>query len=164
MADRAKKLPTDQITSAPRRILAVASGGGHWLQLMRLRPALEGHKVTYVTTIAGLDAQFGASPCVVIKDASRHEPLHAVRMVFQLAAVIIRVRPQVVISTGAAPGLAALALGKLIGARTIWLDSIANAEKLSMSGELAKRVADLWLTQWPHLATPNGPEFRGAVL
>ncbi len=131
---------------------------------MRLRPALEGHAVTYATTIAGLDAQFGVSPCVLIKDASRNEPVSAVRMAFQLAGVIVRVRPQIVISTGAAPGLAALALGKLIGARTIWLDSIANAEKLSMSGQLARRVADLWLTQWPHLATPNGPECRGAVL
>jgi UDP-N-acetylglucosamine:LPS N-acetylglucosamine transferase len=101
---------------------------------------------------------------VLIKDASRNEPIQAIRMVFQLAVIIVRVRPQIVISTGAAPGLAALALGKVIGARTIWLDSIANAEKLSMSGQLARRVADLWLTQWPHLATPNGPECRGAVL
>ena len=85
-------------------------------------------------------------------------------MVFQLTVAIVRARPQIVISTGAAPGLAALFLGRLVGARTIWLDSIANAEKLSMSGKLARHAADLWLTQWPHLAKPSGPQFRGAVL
>ena len=30
-----------------RRVLAVASGGGHWVQLLRLRPAFEGCDVTY---------------------------------------------------------------------------------------------------------------------
>ena len=37
--------------SKPRRILAVSSGGGHWVELMRLRPAFEGHDVAFVTEI-----------------------------------------------------------------------------------------------------------------
>ena len=48
--------------------------------------------------------------------------------------------------------------------RTIWLDSIANSEELSGSGQHAKRWADAWLTQWPHLATPDGPDHWGMVL
>ncbi len=31
------------------RVLAVASGGGHWVQLLRLRPAWEGCDVAYAT-------------------------------------------------------------------------------------------------------------------
>jgi hypothetical protein len=69
-----------------------------------------------------------------------------------------------VISTGAAPGYFALRFGKLIRARTIWLDSIANAEELSTAGKKVQRYADLWLTQWTHLATTAGPRFGGAVL
>jgi hypothetical protein len=49
-------------------------------------------------------------------------------------------------------------------ARTIWIDSIANVERLSSSGAQARRVADVWLTQWEHLARPEGPEYWGAVL
>ena len=33
-----------------------------------------------------------------------------------------------------------------------------------MSGRVAGRVADLWLTQWPHLARDEGPFCRGSVL
>ena len=33
-----------------------------------------------------------------------------------------------------------------------------------MSGRLARRVADAWLTQWQHLARPEGPHYWGAVL
>ena len=60
--------------------------------------------------------------------------------------------------------LTALRLGRLLGARTIWLDSIANVDELSLSGLKARRHADLWLTQWPHLARPEGPFYMGAVM
>jgi UDP-N-acetylglucosamine:LPS N-acetylglucosamine transferase len=78
--------------------------------------------------------------------------------------ILLRERPDVIISTGAAPGYFALRLGKWFGARTIWVDSIANVEKLSLSGQRVGKYADLWLTQWPHLARPEGPYFMGGVL
>ena len=78
--------------------------------------------------------------------------------------VLIRERPDVVISTGAAPGYFGIFFGRLMGARTIWLDSVANAEVLSLAGRKAGRLADLWLTQWPHLAKEGGPTFHGSVI
>ena len=85
-------------------------------------------------------------------------------MAIQILWILVRTRPHVIVSTGAAPGYFALRLGKLLGARTVWLDSIANAGELSMTGRLVRKYADLWLTQWPHLAGPAGPDFRGGVL
>ena len=82
----------------------------------------------------------------------------------QLARIMFRERPDVVVSTGAAPGYFCLKFAKWVGARTVWIDSIANADCLSLAGEKAGRYADLWLTQWPHLARPDGPHYRGAVL
>jgi hypothetical protein len=52
----------------------------------------------------------------------------------------------------------------MIGAKTIWLDSMANVECLSLSGQKIKGHADLWLTQWDHLAAPGGPQYAGSVL
>ena len=69
-----------------------------------------------------------------------------------------------IITTGAAPGYFALRFGKLFGTRTIWIDSMANAEELSKSGQEVGKHADLWLTQWEHLARPGGPHYMGAVL
>jgi UDP-N-acetylglucosamine:LPS N-acetylglucosamine transferase len=85
-------------------------------------------------------------------------------MAFQLAWIILREKPDVVISTGAAPGYFSLKFAKWVGARTVWVDSIANAECLSLCGRRVGRSADLWLTQWPHLAEPEGPHYQGAVL
>ena len=86
------------------------------------------------------------------------------QMVCQVAWVVLRERPDVVITTGAALGVVALRVGRLLGARTVWLDSIANVDHVSMSGEHVKRFADLYLTQWQHLESADGPFFRGAVL
>jgi UDP-N-acetylglucosamine:LPS N-acetylglucosamine transferase len=85
-------------------------------------------------------------------------------MIFQVLWVLIKERPDVVISTGAAPGLIALRLGKWMGARTVWLDSIANVEALSMSGRKALPFADLTLSQWPDVAAREGCQYKGAVL
>jgi UDP-N-acetylglucosamine:LPS N-acetylglucosamine transferase len=90
--------------------------------------------------------------------------LRLVLMALHVSLLVLWERPDVVISTGAAPGYFAIRAGKLLGARTIWVDSMANAERLSLSGRRVKSHADLWLTQWPHLAAPEGPYFEGAVL
>ena len=147
-----------------RRILAVASGGGHWQQLMLMRPAFEGHDALYLTTLPGLAEAFGAAPARLVPDCNRDEPLQVARSVTAVARAVARHRPHVVISTGALPGLIALTLGKGVRARTIWVDSVANAEEMSMSGRLARRVADLWLSQWPEVAARAGAEHAGSVL
>jgi hypothetical protein len=48
--------------------------------------------------------------------------------------------------------------------KTVWIDSIANAEEISKSGKLAKRFSDIWLTQWKHLTTEDGPEYLGSII
>ncbi len=147
-----------------KRVVAIASGGGHWQQLMLMREGYGQGDVLYLTTLAGLPEQFDAQPSRIVPDCNRNELLNVVRCTFSLVGVLLRHRPHVIISTGALPGVIALALGRLIGARTIWVDSVANAEEMSMSGKLAKRFAHLWLSQWEHVAKEAGADYAGAVL
>jgi UDP-N-acetylglucosamine:LPS N-acetylglucosamine transferase len=147
-----------------RRVLAVASGGGHWVQLLRLLPAFEDCDVAYVTVSEAYRSQVGEGRFYAVPDATRWNKLRLVWMGLKLTWIMLAERPDVVISTGAAPGFFAIRVGRWLGARTIWIDSIANVERLSMSGEKIGPHADLWLTQWPHLARDDGPHFVGAVL
>jgi UDP-N-acetylglucosamine:LPS N-acetylglucosamine transferase len=136
------------------RVIAAASTGGHWEQLMLLRPALDAFDVHYVTTDARFAERDGLRRSHVIADGNRSRPLRIARTMIDAMRVVRKVRPDVVITTGALPGLACIIAGHAIGARTIWIDSLANAERLSMSGRLARRFATLRLTQWEHLADP----------
>jgi UDP-N-acetylglucosamine:LPS N-acetylglucosamine transferase len=147
------------------RIMLVASGGGHWIQLSRLSEAFANEDALYVTTMRGVSAPTGVRPVEIVEDASASSPVKLPIVALQLLRILIRFKPHVVLSTGAAPGLLALLLAKLMGARTVWIDSIANSEELSWSGRMARRWADLWLTQWPHLVEQYpGLRYEGAVL
>jgi UDP-N-acetylglucosamine:LPS N-acetylglucosamine transferase len=150
---------------AKRKILAVASGGGHWVQLMRLRPLCDDYETCYATVQSEYKDQVDSGArFYTITDATRWSKLDLIRMILEVLWIVVKERPDIVITTGAAPGVAAIRAGKLIGAKTIWIDSIANIEQMSMSGVKVRRYADLWLTQWEHLARPDGPRFLGAVI
>jgi exopolysaccharide biosynthesis glucuronosyltransferase PssD len=150
--------------SAPcKRILAVASGGGHWAQLRRLRPAFDGHDVAYLTTDEGHRPEVGTARFYAVRDGNRTSKLALLASAVQIGCVLLRERPDVVISTGAAPGYLAIRGAKLLGARTVWIDSVANVDELSLSGRLASEKADLCLTQWPHLAE-GLVGYKGSVL
>jgi UDP-N-acetylglucosamine:LPS N-acetylglucosamine transferase len=123
-----------------------------------------GGAIFYATTIEGMAERAGLSDVAIVTDFNRKQPLRALICFFEAFRLVLRVKPHVVLSTGAAPGFFVLLIGKLSGAKTIWIDSAANAERLSMSGRLAGAFADLWLTQWEHLSTPSGPHYVGAVL
>jgi UDP-N-acetylglucosamine:LPS N-acetylglucosamine transferase len=147
------------------KLLAVSSGGGHWVQLLRVAAAFQGCDVTFVTTSMSYRSQVdSAHKFYSVNDSSRSNKFGLIRTARQLACVLWIEKPDIVISTGAAPGYIALRLARLIKAKTIWLDSIANVDELSLSGLKAGRYADLWLTQWPHLARPQGPHYGGSVL
>jgi UDP-N-acetylglucosamine:LPS N-acetylglucosamine transferase len=146
------------------KVLAVSSSGGHWVQLRRVVPAFEGSEVVYVTVIDSYRSQVPKNKFYTVHDATRWNKFGLLVLALNLAWIIVKERPGVVISTGAAPGYFAIVLGRFLGARTIWIDSMANIEDLSMSGARVGRYADLWLTQWPHLARSEGPHYGGGVL
>ncbi len=147
------------------KVLAISSGGGHWVQLLRLRPAFANCDVVFATVKEGYRANIGPeAEFRLIPDANRWNKLALVRSLFGIFQLIWRERPDVVITTGAAPGYFAIRIGNFFGARTIWVDSVANGEELSLSGQKAGPHAALWLTQWVHLAKTEGPHYKGSVL
>jgi hypothetical protein len=150
--------------SKPLRVLAVSSGGGHWIQLWRVMAAFEGQDVAFVTVNPAYRYDVGPARFYHINDATSWNKLGLIKMAFRLLLIVLWERPEVLISTGAAPGFFAVRFGRWIGARTIWIDSIANVEQLSRSGQLVGQYADLWLTQWPHLAKAGGPKYKGGVI
>jgi UDP-N-acetylglucosamine:LPS N-acetylglucosamine transferase len=146
------------------KLLAVSSGGGHFVQMLRLRPAFSGLDVVFVSVNPAYKTEVGGHRFYAINDATQWNKFGLLLMLLKIIWIMLRERPSIVISTGAAPGYFALRIGRMLGARTIWLDSIANVETLSLSGKLVGPYADLWLTQWAHLAKPGGPQYEGAVL
>lgn len=146
------------------KVLAISSGGGHWVQLLRLRPAFDGCEVVYATVREGYRENVGGAEFRLIPDSNRWNKLALVRSAIAILMLLLQERPDVVVTTGAAPGYFGVRFGKWLGARVIWVDSVANAEELSLSGLKSGGFVDLWLTQWPHLAREGGPQYLGSML
>lgn len=152
------------MTSDVTKVLAVASAGGHWEQLMMLRPALGRHDVRYVTTRRDAALASGVADPLTLPDCNKDTPLRAAWCAIVALWLVLRLRPDVIVTTGAAPGFFCLLAGRLVGARTLWIDSVANSEELSLSGRLSRRFAHQCWTQWGHLADRQAVHFHGSVL
>lgn len=146
------------------KLIAVASGGGHWVQLQRLRPAFGAFETVYVSMFESYADQVAGSRYYVVPDASRFKLAGFAPVFLKAAQILLRERPVALVTTGSAPMLAFMLLGRLFGIRTLWIDSMANSERLSSSGRLAKRIAHRVLSQWPDVAAREGVSYWGAVL
>ena len=146
-----------------KKILLVCSNGGHYVQLSLLASALCGHDVVWA--VSGTDMLLMRKDGYRLMEANKTTPIKVIGLAFQIARILLTERPDAIVSTGAAPGLLAVALSKLSGARakTIWIDSIANSARLSLSGRIARHFASETLTQWRHLETST-VHYWGAVL
>ena len=149
-------------------VLVISSTGGHWVQLMRLKSLfLRLDNVTYCSTEATYDINLYShiEKYRYIPDCNRGNIFQIMHTFIKALLLLFRLKPKIVISTGALPGLIVVILAKTIfKSKTIWIDSIANAEEMSLSGQLAKRFSGLWLTQWKHIEAEEGPRFLGSVI
>jgi len=133
------------------KVLAVANAGGHFIQLLRLMPAFRAHNVAFLSSKKNFFQLVSGYPFSFVPDANRNSKIKLVSSFFTVSRIVLRYRPDVIITTGAALGLMAIMAGKLCRAKTVWIDSIANVEQISLSGKLAGIFADRCYTQWPHL-------------
>ncbi|PID48985.1 MAG: oligosaccharide biosynthesis protein Alg14 [Proteobacteria bacterium] len=146
------------------KLLAISSPGGHWIQLTRLCAGLpDTYEIIYAMPDKLFKPQNGQKIYSVM-DVSADDKWKLIPCALQIAWILLRERPKAILSTGAAPGVVAILLGKFLGIRTIWVDSIANVKKISRSGELVKNRVDVFLTQWEHLSDQQSIKFEGAIL
>jgi len=148
------------------RIALVASSGGHLSQLLKLSEAWRGRDVFYVVTTDVVKKKLGEEKRVyVVGECNRQHPLRVVKSLWGCLAAIRRERPSVVLSTGAAIGCLCCFIGRLFGAKVVWVDSITNVEHMSLSGRMVRRIADLCIVQWPELTeTYPGTEYMGNII
>lgn len=135
---------------APRRALLVCSSGGHLVQLVKLRPWWSGVDHMWVT-FPGADSDSllaGENIVHAYHPTTRNIP-NAVRNLGLALRLLIRYRPDVVVSTGAGVAFPFFVIGRLFGARTVYLEVYDRIDLPTMTGRLCYPLSDLFLLQWP---------------
>ncbi len=154
------------MVNQPLKICLAASAGGHLSQLLKLSDCWAGHQVFFVTTSDMVRSKLTSLGTVYVTGECNYQhPVRVLKVLFRIIKIIRKERPDVILSTGAAGGCLCCFVGKWYHAKVIWVDSITNVQKMSLSGRLVRRIADLQLVQWPQLAKKyKHTEFAGTLL
>ena len=120
----------------------------------------------YITTLGALAGKLAQGGQVyVIGECNRQQPVKMLQVLIRSLKVVAKERPDVVITTGSLPLAMVCLSAALFGAKIVWIDSVANTERLSLSGRMVRHFADLFLTQWPELTHKyKNIEYVGAIV
>ena len=70
---------------------------------------------------------------------------------FRAVKILRKERPDLIISSGAAPAIPFFWIGKLMGAKTIYIEVFDRIDKPTISGRLCYPVADKFIVQWEEM-------------
>jgi UDP-N-acetylglucosamine:LPS N-acetylglucosamine transferase len=148
------------------KICLVASAGGHLSQLLRTAESWQHYDVCCVTTTETVTEKLRRyGKAYSVGECNRRQPIRVLAALVRCVYLVLRERPDVIISTGAAAGCMCCFVGKHIGAKIVWIDSITNVRKLSLSGWLVRRISNVFLVQWPELTRKyKGVEYVGELI
>jgi UDP-N-acetylglucosamine--N-acetylmuramyl-(pentapeptide) pyrophosphoryl-undecaprenol N-acetylglucosamine transferase len=147
-----------------RRVLACASSGGHFKQLVRLVDRLpDVGEVVWLTYDSGLSddllvaAGRGDDRVVHAPHAAPRDVVNLARDARVAGRLLREDRYDLVVSTGAGIAVATLPLARAKGVRAVFIESATRAEGPSMSGRILQRVPGIELyTQNPGYAARWG--------
>jgi UDP-N-acetylglucosamine:LPS N-acetylglucosamine transferase len=146
-------------------VLLVCSTGGHLLQLGALADAWAGLSHAWVTfdksdarsLLAGDRVYYAYGPTNrSIPNFLRNLPL--------AWGLLGYLRPRVIVTTGAGVAVPFAWLGRLRGARVVYVESFTRIDGPSLSCRLIRPVADRVYVQWPELAERlPGARYLGSI-
>lgn len=135
------------------RICLAFSAGGHHFEMRRLMDAFKGNEVFFVTTKKVCTENL--EKVWYIKDTMGSTRLNMFLNMSIVAAQSLRIllleHPRLIVSTGADVTIPICYLGKVMGLKIVFVESIARVIDLSFSGKIVYPIADLFLVQWPQL-------------
>jgi UDP-N-acetylglucosamine:LPS N-acetylglucosamine transferase len=132
-----------------RRVLLVCSPGGHLQQLLALELAWEGLEASWVT-LPGRDVEdLLDGHAVELAHGPTNRSLRMLLRNLPVAWRIIRARdPDVILSTGAGVAVPFFWVGRLLGRRCVYVESLTRVDSVSLSGRLVYPVAHAFMVQW----------------
>ena len=134
------------------KILLISSTGGHFNAIQKLYSFWGKHECCWVTfktastelTLDGENVYWAYSP------TNRNLP-NLVRNFLLALKVIYQERPQLVLSTGAGVAVPFIILAKLVGVKTVFIESFTRVQELSLSARLIMPFLDVIYVQWQQL-------------
>ena len=143
------------------KLLVILGEGGHSTELLNLVDLL-GDSYDYHYIVSNKDnlslerIKHTGSTYKICRPRGKNTPklkaiLRTLWAGIQSLWVLLRVRPDAILSTGPALAVPASIVGKILGARIIFIETGSRIKTVSLTGRIMYRWADLFFVQWPQL-------------
>lgn len=140
------------------KICLECAEGGHLDEMLSIMDAFEGHDFFFVTTRAPTTNNLWkkARTYYVRNQYQPKSRAHAflfelyylIKLTFVCAKILIREKPRVIVSIGGGATIPLCYIGKILGAKIIYISSLARVHELPFTGKIVYPIANLFLVQW----------------
>lgn len=138
-----------------KKVLFISSAGGHFNEMMRLEPMFKKYDCYFATeklkATMSLKEKYKNKFFYLIygtKDHILSYPFKLLGNCFISLFYILKIRPDVVITTGAQSAGPMCCLAKIFFKKVIYIETMANISKKTATGRLIYLFADLFIVQW----------------
>lgn len=137
-----------------KKVLFIASTGGHLSELLQLKPLLNKYNAYLITektkSTISLKTKFKKINYLVYGTKD-----HMLSYIFKFSYNCIKslflyfkIRPKVIVTTGTHTAVPMCYIGKLFGSKIIFIETFANSKTKTLSGKMVYPIADTFIVQW----------------
>lgn len=131
------------------KVCFVTSSGGHLTHLMQLKSWWK-EKERFWVTFDKVDSRS------ILKEEKKYwcyfptnrNIINLIKNTFLAFKILRKEKPDLIISTGAAPAIPFFYLGKLWGAKVIYIEVYDRIDKPTITGKIVYPITDAFVLQW----------------
>ncbi len=138
-----------------KRIMFISSTGGHFSEMSQLKELTKKYDYYIVTektpNIGYLKEKHPKKVSLLVYGTKDHMITYPFKLLFNCFKslfIYIKVRPKVIITTGAHTAGPMCCIGKIFGSKIIFIETMANISTKTITGRLIYKFADLFIVQW----------------
>lgn len=133
------------------KICFAASSGGHYEQLLMLKPLMEKYDSFIITEETLYETKIKNVRMYYLNQVNRKETSFIFRMVLNIVKslkIYMKEKPDVVICTGVLAMIPICLIAKIAGKKLIYIESFAKVTSATKTGKVLYRFADQFYVQW----------------
>lgn len=137
-----------------KKICFIASSGGHFEQLMMLKPLMDSYDSIIVTEKTNYSALKDNKNIYYLTQINRREKIFIFKMVINVIKsikILVLEKPDIVISTGALATIPMCIIAKVFRKKLIFIESFAKVNSPTLTGKLLYKFADQFYVQWKEM-------------
>lgn len=138
-----------------KKVMFISSTGGHLSEILQLKAMFKKYDYHIVTekTKSNMDLlnKYPNRVDYLIYGSKSHPLVYLFKLFancFISLFIYIKVRPKVIITTGAHTAGPMCCIGKIFGSKIIFIESFANINTKTITGRIIYWFADLFIVQW----------------